>query len=229
MSYLTIDTDPTPDYYDQLTQLDGREYLLEFYWSTREGAWYLNILDQNETPIALWLKVVVGWPLLYGQTDPRLPPGQLVAFDMSGAQQEIVDKSDLNTRVLLTYITGDDDDIAAADRAFFRVHVGPSFAAAAGEMICSANGDASNPQFVNTSPVRNPTNAPVDLIVTFAGRGDTTNLRRTRLRNPAEPDPTKPDAYLLPLEGWGSVAVATLSDLLQLDMAKAALNLGSDL
>ncbi len=112
MSYFTLDTDPTSLYYDQTTQLDGREYLMVFQWATREACWYLGLYDQNETPIALGIRLVVSWPLLRRfATDPRLPPGVLFCADLTGQNADIVEPTDLGSRVLLTYITSDDPDL----------------------------------------------------------------------------------------------------------------------
>lgn len=112
-----LDTDSSVDYYDQLTQLDGVEYLLRFLWSERSGCWRLNIYDQDENPLALNVKLVVSGPkpkdkpapsLLRRFKDPRLPQGRLYIADMSGQFEDVKEKTELGTRCLLVYVTADE-------------------------------------------------------------------------------------------------------------------------
>jgi hypothetical protein len=112
MSYLVIDTDSaaTDTYWDQLTQLDGREYLLRFRWMDRRSVWSLNIYDQDENPLALGIVLKVSWPLLRRFQDPRLPPGLLMCLDTSGKDLDPRAATDLGTRVILMYTTADDPD-----------------------------------------------------------------------------------------------------------------------
>lgn len=108
MSVLVVPTDSAKLYYDQITQLEGVEYLLRFLWSDREGAWYLGFYDQNNNQIAVGIRLVVSWPLLRRFQNSQLPPGVLLCIDQSGAGLDVVDPTDLGTRVLLMYITSDD-------------------------------------------------------------------------------------------------------------------------
>jgi hypothetical protein len=108
MGFFTVDTSSDVTFYEQQTQIEGLVYILQFYWSARESAWYLGIYDQGQNAIATGIRIVVDWPLLRRFTDPRLPPGRLIALDMSNQMQEIQTQSDLGSRVLLTYISSDD-------------------------------------------------------------------------------------------------------------------------
>lgn len=99
----TIDTDSSSLFYEQITQLDGREYLFRFLWCDRESAWYLYIYDQGNNPLALSIRLVVLSPLLRRFVDPRLPPGLLFCQDMTGQGKDIETADDLGTRVLLAY------------------------------------------------------------------------------------------------------------------------------
>ena len=116
MALLKLDTTAaaTSLLFEQLTQLDGREYLLRFVWSTRESTWYLNIYDQDENPIALGVRLVVNWPLLRRFRDPRLPPGLLFLVDMSNTNQEVIDPIDIlpTERCPIFYFTVDDGALA---------------------------------------------------------------------------------------------------------------------
>jgi hypothetical protein len=74
--------------YERVVELDGREYVLRFDWSARDESWYLSIYDQDEEPLALSLRMLTGHPILKGQTDPRLPPGQLFVVDTTGSDAD---------------------------------------------------------------------------------------------------------------------------------------------
>lgn len=112
--FLTIDADASDLYYDQITQLEGVEYLLTFAWSARESCWYLDVGDQDGNPLASGVKLVVSWPLLRRFNDDRLPPGFLYCVDMTGNGMDIEVPEDLGSRVLLTYITSDDPVLTGA-------------------------------------------------------------------------------------------------------------------
>jgi hypothetical protein len=120
--YSLIDTEAaeTDTLFEQSVQLDGREYLLRFIWSTRETCWYVNFYDQDFNGLALGIKLV-----LWGQTesikdqpgllrrfqDPRIPPGKLLCSDLSDKSMDIVSKEELGSRVVLLYISADDPDL----------------------------------------------------------------------------------------------------------------------
>lgn len=75
----------TDAYTSQRTRLDGRDYLLRFRYNERENRWYLSIYDEEEEPILLGLKIVANWRLLKPyKYDPNVPPGELIAVDMTG-------------------------------------------------------------------------------------------------------------------------------------------------
>ena len=85
MAELLVPTSPGVHYYTQKTKLDGRDFVLRFAFNERESAWYLSILDEEETPLLLDLKLVANWPLLrHYRYDPRFPPGELMAVDLTG-------------------------------------------------------------------------------------------------------------------------------------------------
>lgn len=103
------DPDPTTEKrIDQLTQLEGIEYLHRFIWLPRPAAWYLSLLDQDENPIAVGRRLNIGVSLFRHFIDPRLPPGVLAVGDLSQQGQEIVLPTDLGTRVPLFYWTSDE-------------------------------------------------------------------------------------------------------------------------
>ena len=106
-----IDNDTTATEYDQITQLEGVEYLFRFYWSDREQAQYFDISDQDGNILAAGIKCVLGQNLLDRFTGPTLPPGELWLTDLTGANAEIVTQAELGDRCPLVYFTSDDPDI----------------------------------------------------------------------------------------------------------------------
>jgi hypothetical protein len=107
---LVIDTSTaqTSTFFDQLTQLDGVQYLFNFWWSDREAAWYLGLYDQNENGLAVGLRLNVTWNLLRRFRDPRLPPGVLMCVDMTGTNTDMSAPAELGQRVQLVYFTSDE-------------------------------------------------------------------------------------------------------------------------
>jgi hypothetical protein len=81
-----IDTTPDIPFYRQRTTLDGRDYVLTFTWNERNGRWYMDVNDQDDSPIATGVKLVTGWPLLRLYRDERLPPGSLLLLDMEAQE-----------------------------------------------------------------------------------------------------------------------------------------------
>ncbi len=71
-------------HYTQRTRLDGREFTLRFMWNMRAERWALDISDDTETLLVGGIWIVANWPLLRPyQWDPRVPPGDLRAIDLS--------------------------------------------------------------------------------------------------------------------------------------------------
>lgn len=85
------------------TTLDGREYVLGFDYLEREGRWILNVSDVAGAPLATGIKVVANWPLLRQFVNPALPPGNLIATDVSNGGGEPPDFQALGRRVRLLY------------------------------------------------------------------------------------------------------------------------------
>ena len=105
---LTIPTSSDP-YYVQRTDLEGKEYTLQFDWCTRESVWYLSIFDVEQVPLATGIKLVCNWPLTYRLADNRLPPGDLLVITKKEADDSPPGLADLaeGGRCELTYVTLD--------------------------------------------------------------------------------------------------------------------------
>lgn len=114
MSLLQLDVSgaQTLLYFDQLTQLEGVEYLLTFLWSDRESCWYVGIGDQDGNPIAQGIRLVLGASLLRRFTDTRLPPGRLALVDFTGTGLDLTQPTDLGVGYQLMYVTSDDPILA---------------------------------------------------------------------------------------------------------------------
>lgn len=90
--------------YQQITTLEGTDYLLTFALNLRDSYWYLDIADQDGVPIVSNIKIVVAWDLLKRCTDIRRPPGVLLAVDLTGSGLD-PGPTDLGGRVELRYLT----------------------------------------------------------------------------------------------------------------------------
>jgi hypothetical protein len=104
MSGAVIPTRSDLPLYQQVTTLDGADYLLTFRYNARDFSWYLDLADQDGAAIVSGIHLVEGWDLLRRCVDPRRPPGLLMANDVTGAGGE-AGPNDLGTRVELLYFT----------------------------------------------------------------------------------------------------------------------------
>jgi len=102
---LTIPTAQGLAFFNERVTLDGRDYTLQFRWNQREGRWYLSVADAENNLIAASIKIVANWPLLrYYRHDPRIPPGELIAQDISpDGTPPGFDELGIGRRVELTY------------------------------------------------------------------------------------------------------------------------------
>ena len=105
MATLLIPTSPGVPYFTQKTRLDGRDFLLRFAYNERAERFSLSIFDESEQPVLLGLLLVANWPLLrHYRADARLPPGELMAVDLTGdGSPPTLDELGEGKRVELTY------------------------------------------------------------------------------------------------------------------------------
>jgi hypothetical protein len=97
--------------YRVATSLEGVTYLLDVHWNERDGAWYFDIYQADETPIRYGIKVVLG-ALLGGRVvDEAMPPGYVIAADLSGEGRD-AGYDDLGDRVLVYYYTREELGLA---------------------------------------------------------------------------------------------------------------------
>lgn len=93
--------------------LAGLTNLFEARWNTRDAAWYLNVMEVDETPIAMGLKIVLGVEMGRACTHPFFRGRGLVALDLSRSLREAT-LDDLGKRVLVIYFTELDKFLAQA-------------------------------------------------------------------------------------------------------------------
>lgn len=105
---IIIDNDTDALQYDQLTQLEGFEYLLSFFWSDVEGAWYMTVSDQNANLLAAGIKLVCNVDLLSSFTNTALPPGVFIVNNLTNVDSDMMQPSDIRNNYPLCYITSDD-------------------------------------------------------------------------------------------------------------------------
>ena len=65
-------------FFDQTVSLDGTIYRITQRWNNREEAWYIDIDEQDGTPIVRGQKIVPLVNLTSRFADERLPPGVLI-------------------------------------------------------------------------------------------------------------------------------------------------------
>lgn len=102
------------------TNLDGVQYRFGFHWNERAEGWYMDVLESDDTPIRMGIRVVLGVRLGHRVADSRFPPGELVARDLSGAGREAT-LDDFGERVVIDYTTpaelAEFEALAAAEAA----------------------------------------------------------------------------------------------------------------
>ena len=86
------------------TVLDDETYIFDVRWNSRAGAWFFNLLDIEEIPIAIGVRIVLGTFLARLANHPLLTAGVMVAVDNSGEERE-AGFDDLGTRVEILRFT----------------------------------------------------------------------------------------------------------------------------
>lgn len=86
------------------TTLGGTQYLLDVRWNARDEAWFLDVLAEDETPVATGIKVVLGVFLGGRVVDAAFPDGLLLAADLTGRGLD-AGFDDLGSRVVVNFFT----------------------------------------------------------------------------------------------------------------------------
>lgn len=104
-----IPIEPSIPHQRLTTQLSGETYILDARWNARADTWYLDLYDDDEDPIRVGMRVVLGALIGNQSADERFPPGFLVAHDTARSGVE-AGLDDFGDRVLLLYITVEEAD-----------------------------------------------------------------------------------------------------------------------
>lgn len=72
----------------QEVQLEGRSYRVRARWNTSSAMWSLDMLTRDRTLVVAGVRIVRGAGLLSQFQDPRLPPGDLIAYDTGGTSAD---------------------------------------------------------------------------------------------------------------------------------------------
>lgn len=96
--------DETGPQFDQVVELDGTDFLLDFRWNEREQRWYLDVSDNDGALILAGQKLVANWLPMRLVTNRGRPLGQMVLQDTTRAGLD-PRLGDLGTRVRLIYFT----------------------------------------------------------------------------------------------------------------------------
>ena len=81
MPGVIIPLEPSSPNYRVGVTLAGEQFILDVRWNTRESAWYLDVLQEDETPIRQGLKITLGLPIGGHVADAAWPGGYFYALD----------------------------------------------------------------------------------------------------------------------------------------------------
>lgn len=89
--------------YRLVIPLGGTNYLFDVRWNSRDSAWYISILTEDEVPIGSGLKLVLGARLGRHNPHPFFKEHTLVVLDTSGEDRD-AGYDDLGARVVLVHV-----------------------------------------------------------------------------------------------------------------------------
>lgn len=87
--------------------LGDRQYIFDVRWNARDGAWYFDMFAEDESPIVVGVKIVLG-ALLGGRcVSADFPDGVFIASDLENTGRDAT-IDDLGTRVAVYFYTTDE-------------------------------------------------------------------------------------------------------------------------
>lgn len=102
--------------YRQTTALSGREYVLDFDYTERDGAHLLSITLDDGIPLVKGLALIPGRLLLQGLRSDDRPPGDLLVI----ADRDVPEIGDFGSgAAVLVYLTDDELDETRAQLTEF--------------------------------------------------------------------------------------------------------------
>lgn len=97
---------PSVPFYRVGTVLAGVQYILDLRWNGRESSWFMDVLDEEETPIRSGLRIVLGALLGARSANPDFPAGAFIVSDLSGQGLDAgIDDIGENQRVQVYFYT----------------------------------------------------------------------------------------------------------------------------
>lgn len=109
---LTIPLENVTPSFTELVFLEGINLKFWFYWNAREEIWNLSILDVNDNPLLMGIKLISNYELILQHPTLAIPRGSLFLWDTSG-EGDSAGYNDLGTRHKLIYTTSDEVNYAA--------------------------------------------------------------------------------------------------------------------
>lgn len=97
-------------FYSIRINLDNNDYTLDFKYSSFEERWYMDILDSENVPVLLGIKLVCLYPLAaYQQLAYAIPPGVLTcASGTTDNSPPTLNDLGINRRCQLVYYSEDE-------------------------------------------------------------------------------------------------------------------------
>lgn len=96
----TIPFLPSDNNYRLAIPIDTVMYLFDTHWNSKDQSWYFDLREQDESPIALGVRVVLGASLGRSSHHPFFTKYMLHAIDTTGEGRE-AGFDDLGARVVV--------------------------------------------------------------------------------------------------------------------------------
>lgn len=100
----TIPFRPSDNNYRLVVPFDNVVTIIDTRWNERDGAWYIDFRQEDETPIALGVKIVLGVNLGRRSTHDFFKTQVFVPFDTSGSGKD-ARFDELGARVIVQRLT----------------------------------------------------------------------------------------------------------------------------
>ena len=110
---VAIPFEPSVPNYSFTCAVNGTPYQFRVRWNATAGAWYFDLREEDGTPIALGIKIVLGAYLGRHSSHHLFSEGVFVAVDRSGRKAD-AGIDDLGARVTVLYVTNAEVRAAAA-------------------------------------------------------------------------------------------------------------------
>ena len=88
MAQLQIPFSGEPSFKESVT-LEGITYVLRFDWNDQDGYWRMSIMDAQENPLVMGIKMVIFYPLTSQYKAYSIPPGMFCVIDANPATRYI--------------------------------------------------------------------------------------------------------------------------------------------